>query len=125
VRRVPLTIAWIVLTALLTDSVMHDPDVHPAASSSYLRVRSAVGATVDRVVARVSASPNHSGNEPIGSSETEAERTHSPDSHWYWSTIAVMAVAGIWLLRLAVTVTFRNRSRPADHDASLHREPQP
>jgi hypothetical protein len=125
VQRVLLAIAAIILSVLLTDSVMHDPDVHPATVRGYERLRSTANSALDRLLGRGAAAPDPSSDAEVMAPAADSGRTHSPVGYWYWSTIAVVVGAGIWLLTLAVTVTFRNRSGPADHDASLSRGPQP
>ena len=91
------------------DSALHDPDVHPLAT----RAIHSAPRTLRVVSARIGIESRAPDPESPAVSSPSRKRTHSPGAGWYWSTIATVAVASIWLLKMALSVTLRNRSASA------------
>ena len=107
--RVFLAITCPDLIALMVDSALHDPDVHPVV----VRAVHSVPHTVNAIFARFGIEARASDGDTQSRSAPLPKRTHSPMPGWYWSTIATVAVASIWLIKMALSVTFRNRSARA------------
>ena len=121
--RLFLVITGPILIILLIDSALHDPDVHPVVSAGVTRAANLIdgipgwhGGDAGDIQATT-----QSGSARAASGATE--RTHSALPGWYWSTILAVAATCLGLIKIALTVTFRNRSAEVSRESKVDPAP--